>query len=256
MGQRSPGETAWPGRFNASIFETHFPPARCQTSRLNPLKNYRVFGAIMVAFLYDFAENPILPDLGQRGPGAGKQHGLDGSTHPFLGRISPSPQGKRRAWIHYRKFRFWPEFVLALGVWPSFGTIWSFGSLLWLCLWLWLGYGCSCGCLCCGSKALLRARSPLQAGVGGYQHWSHLKPNSQQCLMRATETVVYGEPIKNRRWKEEMWDVEEIFALKIFATRWLHRALQWGWIWGGEHRKHDKQDKQDSRLLVLRQEGK
>ena len=35
-------ETAWPGRPTRSIFEPHFIPRRCRTSRLNPIKNLKV----------------------------------------------------------------------------------------------------------------------------------------------------------------------------------------------------------------------
>ena len=35
-------ETAWPGRPTRSIFEPHFIPRPCRTSRLNPVKNHKV----------------------------------------------------------------------------------------------------------------------------------------------------------------------------------------------------------------------
>ena len=195
------GATAWPGRFNETIFGPRFPHPGCQTLRLNQLKT-------------------------------GKQHGLTGSTDPFLTCISHHPAAKRRTWIPQRKQVFW----LALPCIPC-----SIEVLAWFCYdftqkppnsdpkrqistfasqktkkkhpaagkqhglagstdpflthiaphpipnvalesrkenktfdlhcpaspiaWrFWPGYGCGCGYCCCGSTTLLRARSPLQAG--------------------------------------------------------------------------------------------
>ena len=90
------GATAWPGRFNETIFGPRFPHPGCQTLRLNQLKT-------------------------------GKQHGLTGSTDPFLTCISPHPAAKRRTWIPQRKQVFW----LALPCIPC-----SIEVLAWFC------YGC------------------------------------------------------------------------------------------------------------------
>ena len=90
------GTTAWPGRFNETIFGPRFPHPGCQTLRLNQLKT-------------------------------GKQHGLTGSTDPFLTCISPHPAAKRRTWIPQRKQVFW----LALPCIPC-----SIEVLAWFC------YGC------------------------------------------------------------------------------------------------------------------
>ena len=87
------GATAWPGRFNETIFGPRFPHPGCQTLRLNQLKT-------------------------------GKQHGLTGSTDPFLTCISPHPAAKRRTWIPQRKQVFW----LALPCIPC-----SIEVLAWFC---------------------------------------------------------------------------------------------------------------------------
>ena len=151
------GKTAWPGRFNRPIFETHFAHPRCRNVAPESTKKFTASVTLWwcprlwTRISCNTRFRSRFGGIGGLGPAF--------PATPLANIALKSIQTKAKCILRCRcrdaemPWKSWFVLLVHQKKQLKNGTC---------------GYGGGCGC-CCGSKTLLRA-ALLQAGVGGYRH--------------------------------------------------------------------------------------